>query len=92
MQLTRREFLETATVAGSSLVALGSSARAIGNKWLIGDKAMVGEVEEIIKEKIRRALLSGPDSVTREATVAEMGSQGKLTVLRALTSRRPLFL
>ncbi|MFZ0682913.1 MAG: hypothetical protein WAM84_08540, partial [Candidatus Cybelea sp.] len=37
--------------------------------------------------KIRRALLSGPDSVTREATVAEMDAQGKLTVLRPGTNR-----
>ena len=29
--------------------------------------------DEITKAKIRRALLSGPDSVTKDATVAEMG-------------------
>jgi hypothetical protein len=28
--------------------------------------------DEIVKAKIRRALLSGPDIVTREATVVEM--------------------
>jgi hypothetical protein len=38
--------------------------------------------DEIVKAKIRRVLLSGPDSVTREATVAEMDAQGKMTVLR----------
>jgi hypothetical protein len=38
--------------------------------------------DEVMKEKIRRALLSGPPAVTREATVAEMDAQGKLVVLR----------
>jgi hypothetical protein len=38
--------------------------------------------DEIVTAKIRRALLSGPDSITREATVAEMDGQGKMTVLR----------
>jgi hypothetical protein len=38
--------------------------------------------DEILEAKIRRALLSGPDSVTSEATVAEMDAQGKMTVLR----------
>jgi hypothetical protein len=38
--------------------------------------------DEITKEKIRRALLAGPDSITREATVAELDAQGKMTVLR----------
>jgi len=41
----------------------------------------------VVKAKIRRALLSGPDSVSREATVAEMDAQGKLTVLRPGTNR-----
>ena len=43
--------------------------------------------DEIVKAKIRRALLSGPDSVTREATVAEMDAQGKMTVLRPGTNQ-----
>src|SRR5258708_13031988 len=38
--------------------------------------------DEIVKAKIRRALLSGPDSITSEATVAEMDAQGEMTVLR----------
>ena len=43
--------------------------------------------DEIVKAKIRRALLSGPDSITREATVAEMDAQGKMTVLRPGTNQ-----
>jgi hypothetical protein len=38
--------------------------------------------EEIKKEKIRRAMLAGPSSVTAEAIIAEMDHQGNLTVLR----------
>jgi hypothetical protein len=54
------------------------------------DNAMNGDnnmPDEIVKAKIRRALLSGPDSVTREATVAEMDAQGKMTVLRPGTNQ-----
>ena len=43
--------------------------------------------DEITKAKIRRALLSGPESVTKDATVAEMGSNGKLNVLRPGTNQ-----
>src|ERR1700691_4401897 len=89
MQVTRREFLETAAVAGSGFLSLGVSVRAFGdpeNERLIGDEALSGTAEEIVKEKIRRALLSGPASVTREATVAEMDSKGKMNVLRPGTN------
>jgi hypothetical protein len=46
-----------------------------------------GMSDEIVKAKIRRALLSGPDVITREATVAEMDAHGKMTVLRPGTNR-----
>jgi len=49
-----------------------------------GDKSVN---DEVVKEKIRRALLSGPSSVTSEATVIEMDAQGKLVVLRQGTNR-----
>ncbi len=42
--------------------------------------------EAIKQEKIRRAMLAGPSSITREATVAEMDSEGNLIVLRAGTN------
>jgi hypothetical protein len=51
---------------------------------------MSGEVtmsDEIVKAKIRRALLSGPDVITREATVTEMGADGKMSVLRQGTNQ-----
>jgi hypothetical protein len=41
----------------------------------------------IVKAKIRRALLSGPDIITKEATVAEMDATGKMTVLRPGTNQ-----
>jgi hypothetical protein len=48
-----------------------------GNSALKGDNIMS---DEIVKAKIRRALLSGPDTVTREATVGEMDAHGNTTV------------
>ena len=44
--------------------------------------------EEIVKEKIRRAFLSAPDIVARDATVAELEAQGKMNVLRPGTKHR----
>ena len=38
--------------------------------------------DEIVKEKIRRALLSGPFSITSESIVAELDAEGKMQVLR----------
>ena len=35
--------------------------------------------DEIVKAKIRRALLSGPESVTKDAAVMEMEPDGKMT-------------
>jgi hypothetical protein len=43
--------------------------------------------DEVAKAKIRRALLSGPDSITRDATVGELDAQGRLTVLRPGTNQ-----
>jgi hypothetical protein len=43
--------------------------------------------DEVTLEKIRRALLSGPDAVTRDATVAELGIGGKLSVVRPGTNQ-----
>ena len=40
----------------------------------------------IVQAKIRRALLSGPEAVTKDATVGELDAHGNLTVLRAGTN------
>jgi hypothetical protein len=81
LPISRRLFVQAAAITGAGLVTRSLPA---------GDSTMSGEnsiSEEIVKEKIRRALLSGPDCVTREATVAEMGAQGKMTVLRPGTNQ-----
>ena len=97
--LSRRGFLETAAVAGVGLATLGLPGQMLRGSSLpskelvqysIGDSTMHGDNsmnEEILKEKIRRALLSGPASVTREATVAEMDAEGKTVVLRRGTNQ-----
>ena len=45
------------------------------------------KADEIKRAKIRRALLSGPDCITRDATVAEMDAQEEMTVLRQGTNQ-----
>jgi hypothetical protein len=100
MTISRRLFAGAA-IAGVGLAALKTSARAPAvpsddrgpgnaseqkpaeNTAINGDHHVS---DEIVKAKIRRALLSGPEIITREATVAEMDAQGKMTVLRPGTN------
>src|SRR5690348_619308 len=72
--VTRRRFISMAALSSAAFTPLAVT--------LDGDRA----AEEIKKEKIRRAMLAGPSSVTAEATVAEMDHQGNLTVLRPGTN------
>jgi hypothetical protein len=67
----------------------GRSVEAVSNDKSTGGNAMTDNsmADEVLKAKIRRALLSGPDSITREATVAELDAEGKMTVLRQGTNR-----
>src|SRR5580700_11723259 len=95
--ISRREFVES--VAGAGLATLGLSSAAgcarPGTNVGVAPRATAvnqanGEVtmsDEIVKAKIRRALLSGPDVITRDATVTEMGADGKMTVLRPGTNQ-----
>jgi hypothetical protein len=98
--ISRREFVES--VAGAGLATWGLSAAAgcadhVGPGANVGAapqanavNEMNGEVamsDETVKAKIRRALLSGPDVITRDATVTEMGADGKMTVLRSGTNQ-----
>jgi hypothetical protein len=79
-------FMEAAAIAGAGLATLSMSvqARAGSSHGRSGTdesndkptevKAMAEDnriSDEIVKAKIRRALLSGPDNITREATVVE---------------------
>ena len=89
--ISRRQFVEATAVAGMGLATLGVPAQGYAeasDKQTEGTAMSEGNAisDEIVKAKIRRALLSGPDSVTREATVAEMDAQGKMTVLRPGTN------
>jgi hypothetical protein len=100
--ISRRQFVEEAAIAGMGLATLSMPVRGqagTSNRRSVEDTLDDRQTEgtpmtggndisdEIVKAKIRRALLSGPDSITREATVAEMDAQGKITVLRPGTNR-----
>jgi len=100
--ISRRIFVEGAALAGVGLASVvmptralrgsaqESSADSAPNHGPTGVTSLRGEnrmSDEITKEKIRRALLAGPDRITREATVAEMGAQGKMNVLRPGTNQ-----
>ena len=43
--------------------------------------------DTILEEKIRRSMLAGPPSITKDATVAEMTRQGEMTILRRGTNK-----
>jgi hypothetical protein len=86
--LSRRHFVETAAAAGARLAMLGMAEELACVKNEVnatnGENTMS---DEIVKAKIRRALLSGPECITKEATVAEMDAQGKMSVLRPGTNQ-----
>lgn len=95
--LTRRKFISIAAVSGAGFASLNAHdelARREEGPGAIGKAfdhlaALDGDHmtnEEIDKEKIRRAMLAGPSSVTAEATVAEIDHQGNLTVIRPGTN------
>jgi hypothetical protein len=97
--VSRRRFVES--VAGTGVATLGlwaGAARAdqSGSGTMIATAQQATQVnqahpevsmsDEMVKAKIRRALLSGPERVTRDATVAEMNARGEMTVLRQGTN------
>jgi hypothetical protein len=47
-----------------------------------GKEIPASEEERVLAAKIARAMLSGPRGITKDATVAEMGADGSLIVLR----------
>src|SRR5271155_3856875 len=73
---TRREFLVTA-VAGAALLTTGLKDTAFNNSTQ-GDQDMTDRAED---PRITRARLSGPEQVTKDATVAEIAPDGTTTVL-----------
>jgi hypothetical protein len=94
--LTRRKFISIAAVSGVGLTSFNARDqldRREQGPGAIGDASDHAPIEgdhmteEINKEKIRRAMLAGPPSVTAEATVAEIDHQGNLTVIRPGTNQ-----
>jgi hypothetical protein len=91
---TRREFLAT-TVAVAALLTNGSGQTAESlsrfpiaddtgwrdtesNDLALGGQDMTDRAED---PRVRRARLSGPEHVTKDATVAEIAADGNMTVL-----------
>jgi hypothetical protein len=96
--ISRRGFVESVAAAGLATWGLSSASGCVDH---VGPGSEVGAPraselnqmnggvtmsDEIVKAKIRRALLSGPECITRDATVVEMGADGKTTVLRPGTN------
>jgi hypothetical protein len=94
--LARRKFISLAALSGAGLASLSAqdqlALRGEGHATIGGameqHAAADGNrmTEETRKERIRRAMLAGPPSVTSEATIAEMDRQGNMTVLRPGTN------
>ena len=97
--VSRRKFVEAIAGTGAATWALWSgTARADESRHRTNVAAAqqatevnqlhreVSMSDEIVKAKIRRALLSGPERITRDATVAEMNAKGEMTVLRQGTN------
>ena len=96
--LNRRNIL----LAGSTLAAASalssslSSAQQAGASGAYSNSAITmqppskevpaSQQERVLAAKIARAMLSGPREITKDATVAEMGVDGNLIVLRQGTN------
>jgi hypothetical protein len=97
--ISRRDFVQALSMAGAAAVGVASLTSAAdlpeptptSAGSLQPEKALAMSENnrvshEIVKEKIRRAMLSGPEAVTRDATVAELGHDGALKTLRKGTN------
>ena len=78
--VSRRTFVGSLAAMSAVAPAL-APASAPDQQAAPGSPAVATMSDAILSEKIRRARLSGPSQVTANATVAEMGSQGRLVVL-----------
>jgi hypothetical protein len=56
-----------------------------------GQALPASEQERVLAIKIARAMASGPREITKDATVAEMGPEGKLVILRKGTNEWACF-
>jgi hypothetical protein len=80
--MNRRSFVRGAALAGA-LPSVSSATLADASQMQSSD---VHLEDAIRNERIRRAILSGPSVITKNATVAEMDRQGNMTVLRPGTN------
>ncbi len=78
-----------ADAGGSSRRAFSTNAAGVALALATGAVAASAESAEngIVDAKVRRALLSGPASLTTDATVVETDSAGHMKVLRQGTNR-----
>ena len=81
--------------AASALKSTPSSAEQAGASGAYSNSAiammppgaaLASKQERALGVKIARAMLSGPRPITKDATVAEMGADGNLVVLRQGTN------
>jgi hypothetical protein len=97
--ISRRDFIDAVSLVVAAPLVISSLAAAtelsganVGSPNALqtaeeipmSEKSIVAD--EILLERIRRARLSGPDAVTLDATVAELGHDGALKVLQKGTN------
>jgi hypothetical protein len=66
--------------------ASGAYSNSAIAMMLPGQALPASEQERVLVIKIARAMASGPREITKDATVAEMGAEGKLVILRQGTN------
>src|ERR1700752_1404561 len=69
----RSQATKTAITLGAMVLAVGMSCSS---------ERSAGADQSSVQAKIARALSAGPDSVTKDATVAEPDGHGGMTILR----------
>jgi hypothetical protein len=95
--ISRRRFIQRVSLGAAQLAVLNTTSLSSAADRDTADSISCpyneapmteshSESDEIIKEKIRRARLSGPPAVTRDATVAELHRDGSMTVLQKGTN------
>jgi hypothetical protein len=96
--ISRRAFVRNAALAGSALtllsgegVAQQAGSGSYSNNAISGipsgtSSARQTADEQIVEIKIKRAMLSGPSEITKDATVMDKDEHGKMVVLRKGTN------
>lgn len=96
--VSRRAFVRYAALAGAMLATLNERTQAqeagsgsYSNNAIAGvprQNSTAGEspAAQVIEVKIKRAMMSGPSQITKDATVVDMDQNGKMIVLRKGTN------